>query len=95
MCLRKYTAVKKMKKTDHLRCLRWENMHVAMEMIGKTLNYTAAMPFASSFAANVDPGEFEPMMQILRGEGERIIISIRAMRLYEVKSTLPQLTDWW
>lgn len=41
-------------------------MHVAMEMTGKTLDYTGPMPFASSFAANVDPGEFEPTMQTLR-----------------------------
>lgn len=29
--------------------------------------YTAPMPFGSRFAANVDPGEFESTMQILRG----------------------------
>lgn len=56
-----------MKKTDHLHCLSSEDMHVAMEMIGKALNYTVAMLFGSRFAANVDPGEFEPTMQILRG----------------------------
>lgn len=51
------------------------------------------MPFGSRFAANVDPGEFESTMQILRGKKEIIIISILATRHYETKSTSLQLID--
>lgn len=42
-------------------------MLVAMVMIGETLNYTAPMPFGCRFAANVDPGDLESTVQILRG----------------------------
>lgn len=67
-------------------------MHVAMVMIRKTLNYTAVMLFVFKFAVNVNPGEFELLVQVLREEKERIFF-ILALRLHEVKSMSPQLVD--
>lgn len=58
-----------------------------------TLFYTAPMPFGSSFAANVDPGEFESTMLTLRGKKENHYFHSSDVALYKTKSTSPQLMD--